>query len=307
MKMLPSAKTHVDVLERFGRYCHRIQLLSRESTPEEKKFLATAGNNFIRSVIGPKSMSARTLHPKPVGPICKIRPIRVLLLHGFRQNATVIRDALKPLVNRMKIYPIEFITLNSPMLYTPGTTPFGDSMVTHPTWSTPNEYLRCWWNASDDGKVYRGWEASVRYVERAWLEKGGWDGVVAFSQGATLASLLSSMPQLSCSHSRFAVLISGFPSRATAHKAQFEKKITEVKTLNIYGVQDAHLGSPEEVKERTLKLASMYEDPEILERGGGHFTPQWWPWDKIEEFILDNAMSVEMSTEGVFMMFLRNL
>jgi len=298
MKMLPSAKAHVDVLERFGRYCHRNQLLGRESTPEEKKFLATAGNNFIRSVMGPKSTPPRTIPPKPFGPTCNIRPMRVLLLHGFRQNATVIRDAMKPLLKQMKIYPIEFITLNSPMLYKPGTTPFGDSTVTHHTWSTPNEYLRCWWNASDDGRVYRGWEASVRYVEQAWLERGGWDGVVAFSQGATLASLLSSMPQLSCSHSRFAILISGSPSRATAHQAQFEKKILGVKTLNIYGVQDAHLGPPEEMKERTLKLASIYQDPEILEHGGGHFTPLWWPLDKMKEFILDNATPVETSTDG---------
>jgi Ran GTPase-activating protein (RanGAP) involved in mRNA processing and transport len=71
-----------------------------------------------------------------------------------------------------------------------------------------------------------------------------------------------------------------------------------VKSLNIYGVQDQHLGTPDEMKERTLKLASMYEDPEILEHGGGHFTPQWWPWDKIQKFILDNGIPLETSPEG---------
>src|SRR5208282_1161192 len=204
--------------------------------------------------IGSSSATKKPLHQLPT----PIRPMRILILHGFRQNATVIRDALKPMISALRPYPIEFITLNSPMVYRPGTTPFGDSEVTHPTWSQPAEHLRCWWNASDDGKVYSGWESSVRFVERAWIEKGGWDGVVAFSQGAALASLLSSMPQLSCSHARFAVLISGSPSRATAHQAQFRNKIPGVKTLNIYGLQDEHLGTPEQMKERTLKLAALY-------------------------------------------------
>ena len=300
MKLLPSAKAHVKILEQFGRYCHRNDLLGRESTEEEKKFLLTATNNFIKSVKGPKIGSSPTTK-KPIHQLpTPIRPMRLLLLHGFRQNSTVIRDALKPMISALRPYPIEFITLNSPMVYRPGTTPFGDSEVSHPTWSQPAEHLRCWWNASDDGKVYSGWESSVRFIERAWIEKGGWDGVIAFSQGATLASLLSSMPQLSCSHARFAVLVSGSPSRATAHQAQFQNKIPGVKTLNIYGLQDEHLGTPEQMKERTLKLAALYDDAVIVEHGGGHFTPQWWPWDTIVKFILDQSLPVEDFSDDDF-------
>ena len=300
MKLLPSAKVHVNILEQFGRYCHRNELLNRESTEQEMNFLLTANNNFIKSVKARKVAAAATAK-KPIYELpTPIRPMRILLLHGFRQNSSTIRDALKPMITALRPYPIEFISLNSPMVYQPGTTPFGDSEVTHPTWSQPNEHLRCWWNASDDGKIYSGWESSVRFIERAWIEKGGWDGVVAFSQGATLASLLSSMPQLSCSHYRFAVLISGSPSRAKAHQQQFQIKITGVKTQNIYGLQDDHLGTPEEMKERTLKLAALYEDSEIVEHGGGHFTPQWWPWDKIVKFILAQALPVEDFSGHVF-------
>src|SRR5271169_3685139 len=109
-----------------------------------------------------------------------------------------------------------------------------------------------------------------------------------------------SMPQLSCSHVRFAVLISGSPSRATAHQKQFEKKIAGVKTQNIYGLQDEHLGTREQMKERTLKLAALYNDAEIVEHGGGHFTPQWWPWDKIVKFILDQSLPVEDFSDDDF-------
>lgn len=291
MKLLPSTKAHVSVLEQFGRYCHRNELLGRESTEEEKKFLLTAKNNFIKSV-KPKSPAVKKerMYDLPV----PIRPMKILLLHGFRQNATTIRDAMKPLISALRPYPIEFIILNSPMVYRPGTTPFGDSEITHPTWAQPADHLRCWWIASDDGgKEYVGWESSVRFIERAWVEKGGWDGVVAFSQGATLSWLLSAMSNLSCSRSRFAVLISGSPSRAVAHQIFQQNKIKGIKTQHIYGVQDHHLGTPEEMKERTLKLAATYEDAEIVEHGGGHFTPQWWPWDKIAKFLLAQSLPVE--------------
>jgi len=307
MRLLPSARAHVTMLEQFGRYCHRNDILGRPSTDEEKKFLSTASNNFIKSVKnGAKSSNAQSSQSqkdnKPAYDLPnRISPMRVLLLHGFRQNATTIRDALKPLISVLRPYPIEFITLNSPMVYRPGTTPFGDSAVTHPTWTQPAEHLKCWWNASDDGKEYLGWEASVRFIERAWIEKGAWDGVVAFSQGATLASLLSSMSQLSCSHARFAVLISGSPSRATAHKDQLQTKIKGIKTLNIYGKQDHHLGTPEEMKERTLKLSGFFEDAEIFEHGGGHFTPQWWPWDLMAKFILAQGIPMGNESEDVLL------
>jgi Serine hydrolase (FSH1)/Bacterial protein of unknown function (DUF924) len=296
MKLLPSAKVHVQVLRQFGRYCHRNDILGRPSADEEKKFLLTANNNFIKSVY-PK---ATTQHPLPrtnkyhtYELPAPVRSMQILLLHGFRQNSVTIYDALKPMMCALRPYPIEFINLNSPMVYQPGTTPFGDSAVTHASWTQPSEHLRCWWNATDDDKEYRGWETSVRFIERAWIEKGGWDGVVAFGQGATLASALSSMPQLSCSHPRFAVLISGSPLCATAHQTQFSTKIYGVKTLNIYGAQDQHLGMPEEMKQRTLKLADCYEDPEIVEHGGGHFTPQWWPWDTIVKFIIAQTRPLE--------------
>ena len=70
-RLIPSAKAHVDKLERFGRYCHRNEILGRESTPEEKKFLVTAGQTFIRSVMGPEALVAtpeRTKCGNPAGP-----------------------------------------------------------------------------------------------------------------------------------------------------------------------------------------------------------------------------------------------
>jgi len=42
---------HANIVKQFGRYPHRNQLLGRESTPEEVKFLAeNANNSFMKSV-----------------------------------------------------------------------------------------------------------------------------------------------------------------------------------------------------------------------------------------------------------------
>ncbi|MCB9717980.1 MAG: DUF924 domain-containing protein [Myxococcales bacterium] len=45
----PSAVTHAEIVERFGRYPHRNPLLGREPTPEETAFLADGGPSFGQS------------------------------------------------------------------------------------------------------------------------------------------------------------------------------------------------------------------------------------------------------------------
>jgi uncharacterized protein (DUF924 family) len=43
---LESAVTHRDIVARFGRFPHRNEILSRESTPEEKAFLLEPNSSF---------------------------------------------------------------------------------------------------------------------------------------------------------------------------------------------------------------------------------------------------------------------
>lgn len=40
------AQRHLEVIERFGRFPHRNQILGRESTPEEREFLQQPGSKF---------------------------------------------------------------------------------------------------------------------------------------------------------------------------------------------------------------------------------------------------------------------
>ena len=41
-----AAKKHLEVIQRFGRFPHRNQILGRKSTPEEEAFLMTPGSSF---------------------------------------------------------------------------------------------------------------------------------------------------------------------------------------------------------------------------------------------------------------------
>ncbi len=43
---LPHAKQHASIVERFGRYPHRNEILGRATTPEEARFLDEGGPNF---------------------------------------------------------------------------------------------------------------------------------------------------------------------------------------------------------------------------------------------------------------------
>jgi hypothetical protein len=100
MKLLPSARAHLTMLQQFGRYCHLNNLLGRPSTDQENTFLSTASNNVIQSVDATRPSKApqpplSPNKPKPTYDLTRpISPMRVLLLHEFRQNAPTIRDAL---------------------------------------------------------------------------------------------------------------------------------------------------------------------------------------------------------------------
>ncbi len=66
--------------EGFGRYPHRNEALGRESTPEELVFIG-GDKTKPQKEDAPKSASGR------------IKPMRILVHHGFRQNAHVLRGA----------------------------------------------------------------------------------------------------------------------------------------------------------------------------------------------------------------------
>jgi len=131
---------------------------------------------------------------------------------------------------------------------------------------------REWWNATTgrDGKTtYRGIEASLREIERACEEDGPYDGVLGFSQGATLAAIALATPGLA-ERFAFGILVSGMRARAEETKGCDYGAIA-VPTLHVVGLKD-------DVMPKAMS-AGLYDAMTSSERtrethDGGHRLPR---------------------------------
>lgn len=156
---------------------------------------------------------------------------RILALHGYHGSAEQLRRQLPWL---------DVVALDAPSR---ATGDFG------------------WWHARD-GR-YVGWERT-RDAIGALIAKQPFDGVLGFSQGAVLASLLVGLFDF-----RFAIMIGGFASRDPAHAEIYAR--TEryaLPSLHVIGRADGVVPP-----ESSRLLAARFRDPEIVEHPGGHVIP----------------------------------
>lgn len=155
-----------------------------------------------------------------------------------------------------------------------------------------------WWFNKDD-RTFRGtnvngpaigFEESVRLVEETWKTKGPFHGLLGFSQGASFAALLCSLSArgskfqskyeknhfilvlvypfaVSSVKPRFVILASGFRSGSLAHKNYYEDTLL-IPSLHIMGTSDEIIPI-----DMSQSLASIFEEPELVEHPGGHYFP----------------------------------
>jgi uncharacterized protein (DUF924 family) len=169
-----AAKTHQQVIELFGRDPHRNQLFGRESTAEEEAYLKTAHNGFVKSVqtIKPSALEAtESVHP----------PLKILVLHGYTQNANSLKHSAKKLFKNLKDIA-KFYFANAPLPYSPSgevkdqlIAAFGDENLPETT------YQRQWWNPSKDSKIYHHLDVSLHYIDQLFKSEGPFDGIFGFS------------------------------------------------------------------------------------------------------------------------------
>ncbi|NWR90203.1 OVCA2 Esterase, partial [Furnarius figulus] len=113
-------------------------------------------------------------------------------------------------------------------------------------------------------------EESLSAVAAALSERGPFDGVLGFSQGAALAAMVCALrarghprfPSL-----RFAVLVAGFASRAPAHRHFYRHPIA-LPSLHVVGDTDAVIAAA-----LSTELARCFVEPVLLAHPGGHFIP----------------------------------
>ncbi|MEQ1504587.1 MAG: DUF924 family protein [Myxococcota bacterium] len=254
-RMLNSARRHLRVLERFGRYPHRNALLGRETTDDEAVYLASETAKFARSV---RAHAAKRL--------------RILVLPSFRQSGSRFAARLRKIAAAVEDIA-ELVFLDAPHVYEPDAA---ERAALEADFGAVPDFARqrCWWNASDDHRTYAGWEASIRFLDRQLPA----DGVLGFSQGGAMAGLFAALRP---GPIRFAICVSAFPSRADDHRMLVRPESIDLPSLHVYGETDVLMDN-----ERSQALAACFVDPVVRTHPGGHFFPELLPVDTIRSFLL---------------------
>ncbi|CAF3682167.1 unnamed protein product [Rotaria sp. Silwood1] len=288
-----SARVHQQIIEMYGRYPHRNHLLGRQSTPEEEEYLKTARNGFVRSVQTIQCPSSSILMPPDTS--STYPSLKILVLHGFHQNSNSLKRSAKKLFRELKGIAT-FYFANAPLPYNPTGEVKEQLLAAFGDGNLPEiSYQRQWWNASKDSKIYHHLDVSLHYLDKLFKSDGPFDGVFGFAQGAALGGILCGLQPFGNISFHFAILISGFASRAECHEHLMQPNaIKNISSLHIYGVNDVLITS-----DRTLKLAAAFENPIIVSHPGGHFTPNTWPTNNIKQFLLDQQQQLLHQSDGI--------
>ncbi|XP_075760580.1 esterase OVCA2 [Pelodiscus sinensis] len=194
------------------------------------------------------------------------RPLRLLGLHGYRQNQRVFHERTGALRKALR-GRAELVSVSAPHAV-PAPPEQGGAPEPRGWWfSRPREAA---FDALEAAAECAGLEAALESVSRALAEQGPFDGLLGFSQGAALAAMVCALQQRGDPRFppvRFAILVAGFASRAVPHRAYYREPIA-LPSLHVLGETDrvipAALGR---------QLAAHFVQPVVLTHPGGHFVP----------------------------------
>jgi predicted esterase len=205
----------------------------------------------------------------------------LLAFHGFTMSGEQMRAALGPIVGALAP-SIRVVCLNAPIACSEESVArmySGFGLAPQPPPHLP------WWNASDDGLHYRGWEETRDLVAEA-LERYAPASILGFSQGAILAAAVAALSRSGeLPHVHCAVLVAGRKPRDARLQAAFMDPIS-VPSLHVWGERDTVTG------QYCQALAEQFSpaEREIATWPGGHMIPTRGPaYDAIVRFVLARA------------------
>merc|ERR1712131_383758 len=183
-------------------------------------------------------------------------PLRILCIHGYRQNSNSFREktgALRKLLKKQ----VELVYMSAPH-----RVPAAEAQMTGQenggAGAGGDEDQRGWWFSDPQKQSFDagqqcpsslGLEESVEAVRAAVKDLGPFDGVLGFSQGAALVAMLCSLqeqnpePEL---RFRFAILVAGFRSLCSEHQRfyDFPGGPTSMPSLHVFGLEDRVIPDP---------------------------------------------------------------
>jgi len=135
-----------------------------------------------------------------------------------------------------------------------------------------------WWFSDSDPlsfsshqetEIDSGHDQSLKLIEMTFMEKGPFDGIFGFSQGATMAAHICALRDQPDSpfKFKFALLCAGFKSKSTQHQKYYTNTI-HCPSLHIFGESDKVIAG-----ERSEELSGLFENAHVLKHTGGHFLP----------------------------------
>ncbi|KAF5176705.1 Rhodanese-like domain-containing protein [Thalictrum thalictroides] len=240
------------------------------------------------------------------------RKLRILCLHGFRQNASNFKGRTASLAKKLKnIVELVFIDAphELPFIYRPCPTKIDHDSIGFKLDSSPLPLGMCrkkfaWlvaqdytcssgtnWEVADepfDPLQYQqqtdGFDVSLSYLKSVFSQMGPFDGVLGFSQGAAMAASLCGERGISNGEIdfKFAILCSGF----ALNLPQLEPGSVACPSLHIFGNSQ---GKDRQITcHASAELASSFKQScaVIMTHESGHIIPTQPPYiDRIKAFL----------------------
>ncbi len=162
--------------------------------------------------------------------------MKILVLHGYLTNSKIIQYQTMYLRSILKY---NFIIPNAPNVSIKNPYEINTKFF-------PSPYYQ-WYNYNDDNELNK----SINYIKNL----GKFDGVLGFSQGAGMAINI-----LDLVDAKFFISIVGVKPNINT-----DKKIN-ISSYHIIGNNDP-------LKDKSMKLANMFNNPQISFFDGGHVFP----------------------------------
>ncbi|KAJ8572782.1 hypothetical protein K7X08_009293 [Anisodus acutangulus] len=237
-----------------------------------------------------------------------LRKLRILCLHGFRQNASGFKGRTASLAKKLKsIAELVFVDAphELPFIYQirqncdsasemENNCPPAKSCNKKFSWLVAPDHKGendSDWKIADSPfdplqyqKQTEGFDKSIAYLKDLYSKAGPFDGILGFSQGAAMAALV-------CLHQqklngemefRFVILCSGF----AVNMNNCQQGSINVPSLHIFG---NNKGNDRQIENQASRhLATVFENgcSVVIEHDTGHIIPTRPPYiDQIKDFL----------------------
>ncbi|KAG1688860.1 hypothetical protein DVH05_026882 [Phytophthora capsici] len=194
--------------------------------------------------------------------------LRVLCLHGYRQDGLKLRGRIAALRRTFKS-SVEFVCLDAPF-----EVPYEPTSEEHASNGETGESVKqlkwCDFTRDEESGQYllTRVEEAIEYVANFVKKEGPFDGIFGFSQGGSMASMILQR-QVSTAESPFAFRFAFFVSAGAVGDPKYMSDVkVDIPSLHIIGETDAVVDN-----ERSLALKDLFVNPKVLMHPGGHYIP----------------------------------